>query len=136
MEQNHLCKFGRRHQEEQFCKIILNFDQWFRRRCCLKIFLIWSSGGPFVQPSRTVCAILEKGIIRNNSVSLFRTLASGSGGQKIVVSKISYLELWQPSCSVERNNLCNFERGHHGEHSCEFILNLNQWFRRRCCLKI
>ena len=20
---------------------------------------------------------------------------------------------------MERNNLCNFERGHHGEHSCE-----------------
>ena len=24
-----------------------NMHQWFRRRCCLKIFLIWSSGGPF-----------------------------------------------------------------------------------------
>ena len=30
--------------------------------------------------------------------------------------------------------LCNFERGHHGEHSCEVILNLDQWLRR-CCLK-
>ena len=27
-----------------------------------------------------------------------------------------------------------FGRGHYGEHSCENILNLNQWFRR-CCLK-
>ena len=35
------------------------------------------------------------------------------------VKKISYLELWWPSCSVERNHLCNFGRGHHGEHSCE-----------------
>ena len=25
---------------EQFCEIILNLDQWFRRRCHLKIFLI------------------------------------------------------------------------------------------------
>ena len=37
--------------------------------------------------------------------------------------------------SVERNHLCNFERGHHREHSCEVILYLNQWFRRRCRLK-
>ena len=40
-EQNHLCNFGRGYQEEQFCEIILNLDQWFRR-CCLKDFL---SGG-------------------------------------------------------------------------------------------
>ena len=25
------------------------------------------------------------------------------------------------ACSVEPNHLCNFERGHHREHSCEFI---------------
>ena len=35
--------------------------------------------------------------------------------------KISYLELWWPSCSVEWNHLCNFEKGHHGEHSCKGI---------------
>ena len=34
---------------------------------------------------------------------------------------VSYLELWQPLCSVDWNHLCNFERGHHGEHSCEVI---------------
>ena len=38
------------------------------------------------------------------------------------------------SCLVELNHLCNFERGHHREHSREVILNLDQWFRRRCCL--
>ena len=48
-EQNHLCNFGRGYQEEQFCEIILNLEQCFRRRSCLKIFLIWSSGSPFVQ---------------------------------------------------------------------------------------
>ena len=42
----------------------------------------------------------------NIHVKLFRILASGSN----VVSKISYLE-----------DLCNFERGHPGEHSCEVI---------------
>ena len=53
------------------CEIILNLDQWFRRSCRLKIFLTWSSGDPFVQWSRTICAILVEGIMRNNSVNLF-----------------------------------------------------------------
>ena len=48
---------------------------------------------------------------------------------------VSYLELWQPLCSVERNHLCNFGRRHHEEQLCKTILNLDQWFRR-CCLKI
>ena len=30
---------------------------------------------------------------------------------------------------------CNFGSAHYGEHSCEMILNLDQWFRRRCPLK-
>ena len=47
--------------------------------------------------------------------------------------KDSYLELWQPSCSAEPNHLCNFGRGHYGEHSFE-IINLDQRFRR-CRLK-
>ena len=45
-EQNHLCNFGRRHHEILFCEIILNLDQWFRRKCHLKVFLIWISGSP------------------------------------------------------------------------------------------
>ena len=55
----------------RFCEIILNLDKWFQRRCLLKIFLIWGSGGPFVQRSRTICASLVEGIKRNNSVKLF-----------------------------------------------------------------
>ena len=35
------------------------------------IFLIFSSGGHFIQQSRTVCAILIEGIMRNISVKLF-----------------------------------------------------------------
>ena len=42
-EHNHLCNFGRGYYEEQFCEIILNMGQWFRRRSCLKYFL---SGSP------------------------------------------------------------------------------------------
>ena len=37
----------------------------------LTIFLIWSSGCLFVQPSRTICAIFVDGIKRNNPVKLF-----------------------------------------------------------------
>ena len=70
-ERNNLFNFGRGYQEEQFCEIILNFDQWFRRRCNLNIFLISCSGGPFVQQSRTICAILVEGSMRNISVKLF-----------------------------------------------------------------
>ena len=55
--------------------------------------------------------------MKNNSVNLFRIWTSGSGGD--VVFNISYLELWLPSWSVEQNHLCNFEKGHHGKHSCE-----------------
>ena len=68
---NHLCNIGRRHHEEQPCEIILNLDQRFRRKCCLKVFLIWSSGSPFVQRSVSICAILVEGIKRNNSLKLF-----------------------------------------------------------------
>ena len=39
---------------------------------------------------------------------------------------ISCLELWQPLCSMERENLCNFGRVHHEEQFCEIILNLDQ----------
>ena len=71
VEQNHMCNFGRRSHEEQFCEMILNLDQLFRRRCHLKIFLICSSGGPLFQRSSTICAILVDGIMRNNSLKLF-----------------------------------------------------------------
>ena len=57
-----LVNFGRGHYKEQFCEIILNFDQWF------------------------ICRL-----------------------------KISYLELWRPICSAERNHLSNFGRGYHEE---------------------
>ena len=48
---------------------------------------------------------------------------------------ISYLKLWWPFCSAERNNLCKFGRGYPMEQFCEIILSLDLWFRRRCSLK-
>ena len=53
--------------------------------------------------------------MRNDSVNW----VSGSGGDDVF--KISYLELWQPSCAEKRNHLSNFERGHHREQTCEVI---------------
>ena len=46
------------------------------------------------------------------------------------------MELWQPSCSVEQKHLCNFERGHHGEYSCEVIWNLDPDARGVCKVKV
>ena len=40
LDRNHLCNFGILHHEEQFSELILNLDQWFKRRCCLKIFYL------------------------------------------------------------------------------------------------
>ena len=68
---NHLYNIGRRHHEEQYGEIILKLDQWFRRNCHIKVFLIWSSSSPFVHLSITICAILVESIQRNNSVKLF-----------------------------------------------------------------
>ena len=71
MKWYNLYNFGRGCYEEQFCEIILNLEQWFRRRWRLKIFFIWSYGSPFVQMSGTIFAILVEGIKRINSVKLF-----------------------------------------------------------------
>ena len=35
---------------------------------------------PFCSAEQKICAILEEGVMRNNSVKLFRILTSGSGG--------------------------------------------------------
>ena len=36
---------------------------------------------------------------------------------------------------MELNHLCNFGRGFYEEQICEIILNLGQWFKRKCRLK-
>ena len=48
--------FGRGYYEEQFCEVILNLVQRFKRRCLLMIFLsgalaafLFSGAEPFVQ---------------------------------------------------------------------------------------
>ena len=50
-----LNNFGRELPKVHSCEIILKCVYWFsRRRCCLKLFIIYSPGGHFVQRSGTV----------------------------------------------------------------------------------
>ena len=70
-EWNHLCNFGKGHYEKQFCEIILNLDQCFRR-CHLNIyFLSTALTAIFVLQSRTICAILVEDIMGYIHVKLF-----------------------------------------------------------------
>ena len=113
MEQNLKCKFERGHNEHS-CADISNLDQWFRRRCCLKIFLICSAGAPFVHLCHFCRGLQEEQfceIILNlnhwfKRRCRLKTYLSGA---------------LAPTCSVERNHLCNFKRGHHEKHSSEVI---------------
>ena len=54
-------QFCRGYYEEQFCEIILNLGQWFRRRCLFNRFLIWS---PPVRWSGTIHAISERSYMK------------------------------------------------------------------------
>ena len=79
-----------------------------------KEFLIWSSGCPFVQWSRTICATLVEGIMRNNSVKLFCFWTSGSGGNTFKIFLIwssggPFVKLGGTVCAIlvegiQRNN--------------------------------
>ena len=42
----HLCNFGRRHHEEQFCKNYFESRPVVQEEMQFKGILIWSSGGP------------------------------------------------------------------------------------------
>ena len=55
VERNHLCYFGRRHYEEQFCDFFLNLDQWFRRRRRLIYFLYGALGALFSVECNHLC---------------------------------------------------------------------------------
>ena len=56
--------------------------------------------------------------------------------QKMLFKDISYLKILQPICSADQIHLCNFDRRYHEEQFCEIIFNLDQWFRRKCRLKV
>ena len=69
-----LSNFGRGHYEVHLREIILNLVQQLRR-CCLKIFSIYSSGGHFVRWSITIWAILVEGFKKHFEVKLFKIRA-------------------------------------------------------------
>ena len=78
-DQNHLSNFNRGSPKKLFREIILKLGHWPTVTCYLKVFLFFSSGGPFVQQSRTILAVLIEGHPRNRSVKLFRNWAIGPG---------------------------------------------------------
>ena len=76
MEQISLSNFGRKSPKEPSCNIILKSMHWLRRRSCLKVFSIFSSGSHLVQQSGTVGAILVDSHLRNIPVKLFQNLST------------------------------------------------------------
>ena len=83
---------GRVHHEEQFCDIILNLDQWFRR-CHLKTFLFLSSGQPLCSAERKHLCNFDRRCQQFCKIIL--NLDQWFSGKR-VFKDISYLELWQP----------------------------------------
>ena len=58
--------------------------------------------------------------MRINSVELFLNLDQWFR-RRCCLRFLTY-EFWRSSCSAEQNHLCNFGRGHYGEHSCVITL--------------
>ena len=101
----------------------------------VKICFIFSSNGPFVRHSQSVCSILEEDIMRNISVT--KNIEFGPAVlEEMPFKHISYLELWKSLYSAEQNRLCSFRPGDNVEHFREIVLNLDQWFQRRGRYKI
>ena len=89
----------------------------------------------FCSAERIHLCILVEGIKWNNSVRNCEIIFSfGPVVEELSFKDISYLVLWRPFCSAERNHLCNFSRGYLEEKFCEIIFNSDQWFRSRCQL--
>ena len=64
-------------------KLFLKSSYRPRRRCRLKGFSIFNSGGHFVQRSGTVIVFLVEGYPWNISVKLFSNRATGLGGDVV-----------------------------------------------------
>ena len=74
-----LQQWGKHFGREHLCKIILNLGQWLRKMS-FKLYSTYSSGGHFVQWSKTFfCAILKEGLIANICVNSFCIWTSSSG---------------------------------------------------------
>ena len=87
---------------------------------------------PLCSANGTICAIFVEGLWGTN---LWNYFEFDQWFKEMAFKNISYLELLWPFCSAEQNHLCNFCRRLQEEQFCEIILNLDQWFKRRCRLK-
>ena len=63
--------------------IFFKFGSVVQEEMSFKRFLIWSSGDPPVQWSKTICAILKEGIMGNTHVKLYEIRTCGSGGDVV-----------------------------------------------------
>ena len=112
------------HHGEHSCKVIWTFDKRFGRSCRLKIFLIWSSGGPFVQWSGTICAILVKRHYEKQICEIILNLDQRFRRRCL----LKIFLIWSSGGPfVQRNEpFVQFCRGYLDEQFCEIILNLDQ----------
>ena len=78
--------------------MILNLDQRFKRRCPLKIFLIWSSHSLLFSGANHLC---------NFSRGYYEEQFGPVVQEEMPFNDISYLELWRQFCSVELYHVCN-----------------------------
>ena len=69
--------------------------------------------------------------MRNISLKLFLIWTGCSGGDVRYFLSIALVAF----CSVFPNHLCNYGSGPYVEHFCETVLSLEQWFKRKRCLK-
>ena len=72
-ECSHLCNFDKGYYEEQFCEIILNLDQRFRRICRLKDFLSRALADLLFVEQNHLCNF-ERGHQREYSCEVIRNL--------------------------------------------------------------
>ena len=67
-------------------KLFFNLDQFFRRRCGLKIFLIYSSGILFFDRAKPFVHFFGRGNYKEHFYEFILNLASGSGGTVLIYS--------------------------------------------------
>ena len=65
------CYFGEGHYDKQFCEIHLEFGPVVQEKMPFKDISYLELWRPFCSAERDICAMLVKGIKRNNSVKLF-----------------------------------------------------------------
>ena len=131
VEWNPLWNFSRVHHEEKLCDFFFNLGQWFRR-CRLKDFL---SGALVVLLFGAAEPFMQFWKMASCWIFFWSYMEFGPVVQKMWIKDISCLKLWPPLCSADPNHLCNFSRRYHEEQFFEIVLNLGQWYRRRCRLK-